>query len=148
MTLDLETRLLEVVKDAKITHAPDGLWLTASRLDLTPVAAALRDLSARLSTVTGIAIGDNETELIYHFVIGTTALNLKVNTQNNSMGSITPLFPAANWIEREIHDLYAVEFSGHPNLERFNRPPELAVGFFREPGGAAGKRLREEAEEK
>ncbi len=145
MALELETRLLEVAKDAKFTRAPDGLWLTSFTLDITNMAAALHDLGARLSTVTGVAIDDGETELIYHFVVGTTALNLKVHTQKNSMDSITPLFPAANWIEREIHDLYAVEFPGHPNLERFNRPPELPVGFFREPGGAAGKRLREEA---
>jgi NADH:ubiquinone oxidoreductase subunit C len=145
MTTELETRLLELARNAKITHATDDLWLDAPELDVTRMAVVLRDLGARLSTMTGIALDDGETELIYHYVVGKTALNLKVRTRGNSMASITPLVPAANWIEREIHDLYAVEFPGHPNLERFIRPAELPAGLFREPGGAAGKRLREQA---
>jgi NADH:ubiquinone oxidoreductase subunit C len=84
--------------------------------------------------------------LIYHFVLGSTALNIKVRTQKNTIPSITPITPSANWIEREIHDLYAVEFIGHPYLERFIRPPELSIGFFRETGGEAGKQRREQAQ--
>ncbi len=34
------------------------------------------------------------------------------------MPSITPVYPAANWFERECWDLYGVKFDGHPNLTR------------------------------
>ena len=52
------------------------------------------------------------------------------------------IWPAADWIEREITDLYKVEFTGHPHPERLIRPVQLEAGMFREPGGAAGKERR------
>jgi len=73
-------------------------------------------------------------------------VNIKVRTRGNSIPSVTPILPSANWIERETHDLYAVEFPGHPHLDRFIRPPEMPVGFFREKGGQAGKQQRELAQ--
>jgi NADH-quinone oxidoreductase subunit C len=37
---------------------------------------------------------------------------------NPRLASLTSLFPAANWMERETFDFYGILFEGHPNLKR------------------------------
>lgn len=39
--------------------------------------------------------------------------------------SLVPLWPGANWFEREAYDLYGIEFAGHPDLRRILLYPEF-----------------------
>ena len=105
--------------------------MTAPTLDVNAMGIMMRDLGARLATMTAVPLDGGETAIIYHYLAGRVAVNVKSETRNGAIPSIVPSTPAASRIEREIHDLYAVEFVGHPDLSRLIRPPALADGFFR-----------------
>jgi NADH-quinone oxidoreductase subunit C len=38
--------------------------------------------------------------------------------ENDIISSITSIFPSANWMEREVFDMYGIEFKDHPNLRK------------------------------
>jgi NADH-quinone oxidoreductase subunit C len=42
--------------------------------------------------------------------------------------SVVPLWSTANWLEREVYDLFGVEFKGHPDLRRIMMPENYAEG--------------------
>ncbi len=47
-----------------------------------------------------------------------------VAAQSATLPSIVPLWPNADWPEREIFDLFGIAFSGHPDLRRIQMPTE------------------------
>jgi NADH-quinone oxidoreductase subunit C len=47
-----------------------------------------------------------------------------VDSIDTSVDSITPMWPSANFYEREVWDLFGVRFHGHPNLRRIMMPDE------------------------
>jgi NADH-quinone oxidoreductase subunit C len=51
-------------------------------------------------------------------------LRVLVDEANPSVESITPVWPAANFYEREVFDLFGVRFEGHPNLRRIMMPDD------------------------
>ncbi|HLZ30246.1 MAG TPA: NADH-quinone oxidoreductase subunit C [Chloroflexota bacterium] len=64
-------------------------------------------------------------ELVYLFysLEAHTWLRLKTRT-DHAAPSITPLVPGANWYEREVFDLFGLDFQGHPNLKRLMLPDD------------------------
>ena len=131
MNFELENQLNRLPGAEPVQNCPDGLWMDAAELNVLALAELMKNIEARLTTISAVSIENGETEIIYHFAIGGQAINVKTRTK-------------ANWTERENYDLFGVNFTGHPNLKRLIRPPQLAEGFFRQPGGAAGKALRGE----
>lgn len=64
-------------------------------------------------------------EVVYNlFSIPTNErVRLKVKTAE-SVESVTSVWPAANWLEREVYDLFGITFAGHPDLRRLLLPPD------------------------
>jgi NADH:ubiquinone oxidoreductase subunit C len=136
---DYKSLIQALPNAATLVHQKDGYWMTAPKLDVLEMARRMKEWEARFSTITGAMLPGNETSVTYHYCLGTDIINIKVVTRENHLPSITPILPAAEWIEREIMDLFNVTFEGHPHPDRLLRPNQLEKGFFREPGGAAGK---------
>ena len=60
-------------------------------------------------------------DVVYHFLapVPNMRVRLKVTTDElTPVPSLSGLFPAADWYEREAYDLFGVIFSGHPDLRR------------------------------
>jgi len=78
-----------------------------------------KELNFRFIIATGL---DNVKafEITYHFSNDKTGLlaNIRVSIPKKKpeVESLTPLFVAADWIEREIHELLGIQFVNHPNM--------------------------------
>ena len=44
--------------------------------------------------------------------------------ENEAAPSVASVWPAANWLEREVYDMFGIVFEGHPNLKRLLLPEE------------------------
>ena len=51
-------------------------------------------------------------------------LRVLVDGESPAVDSITPVWPGANFYEREVFDLFGVRFEGHPNLRRIMMPDD------------------------
>jgi NADH-quinone oxidoreductase subunit C len=51
-------------------------------------------------------------------------LRVLLDDANPSVASITPVWPSANYYEREVFDLFGIRFEGHPNLRRIMMPDD------------------------
>jgi len=52
-------------------------------------------------------------------------LRVKVQAgENDPVPSVTSIWPAANWLEREVYDLFGVNFTGHPDRRRILMPED------------------------
>lgn len=65
-------------------------------------------------------------EVVYHLlsIPNKERVRLKVRLSSDApaLESVTPLWPAANFFEREVYDLFGVRFNGHPYLRRLLMP--------------------------
>ena len=68
----------------------------------------------------------SDTTLVYHLLSFErneyARLKVALHGDQPALPSITPIWPAANWYEREVWDMFGVAFEGHPHLERILMP--------------------------
>lgn len=80
-----------------------------------------KDLGARFNIASGID-ARYHIEILYHFTIEeinlSISLRVKLQKPKLEIDSLASVFEGANWIEREIHELFGIIFKGHPDLRR------------------------------
>ena len=77
----------------------------------------------QLTDIAGVDFPErlNRFDIVYHFLSFKNNVRIRVKTEiseNSAIQSITQIFPAANWFEREAFDMYGIQFTDHPDLRR------------------------------
>jgi len=105
-----------------------------AREDIEPVARALRDVPALdfalLAELTAVDYWPKEPryELVYLLVsiANRHRLRMKVRLPNDAarVATVAGIWPGANWLEREVWDLFGIAFDGHPDPRRLLMPED------------------------
>ena len=77
----------------------------------------------QLIDIAGVDYPENEKrfELVYLFLSHEHNFRIKVLIKfqiSQPINSLTKIFPSANWMEREVFDMYGIKFKNHPDLRR------------------------------
>ena len=121
--------------------AADGMpAIYVAREHLTEVAYALRDLPALqfsfAADITGVDFLPREPrfEVMFHLVslgvpgFGDTPKRLRVKVRvpgdDPRLPTISGVWKSMNWGEREVYDLFGIQFDGHPDLRRILMPED------------------------
>ena len=100
---------------------------------LAEVARYLRDApDARFDFLSDLTASDwpprpQRFDVIYNLysVALRHRVRIKVRTgENDAVPSMTGVWPSANWLEREVFDMFGIRFDGHPNLRRILMPDD------------------------
>ena len=123
--------------DARIVEATEFLGqlsVRVARESIVEVCAALRSDAETpfdfLSDLTCVHYPENfdaPFEIVYNLysISANTRVRLKVaTTDEEGVESVTQVWPTANWMEREVYDLFGVKFVGHPDLRRILLPDD------------------------
>ena len=108
--------------------------IVVAAADLIPCMEAVRD-DARLHldvlidlTAVDYLPRNPRFEVVYHLLNFDTSCRLRIKVPLNEGETVPSLFHhylSANWMEREVWDLYGIAFSGHPDLRRILLYPEF-----------------------
>jgi NADH:ubiquinone oxidoreductase subunit D/NADH:ubiquinone oxidoreductase subunit C len=128
MAIDLgaiEAAMNEALPGAVVER--EGDWLVVDPNQLTQVATLLRD-DMGFDFLANLTASDYADRLEVVYNVHSTrselhgpGLGLKVrlpDQANPRVASLTPIWKAANFQEREVWDMYGVQFEGHPHLKR------------------------------
>jgi NADH-quinone oxidoreductase subunit C len=111
------------------------LTLYLRRETLVPVCQVLRDdpdlRYELLSGVSGVHYPEDagrELHAVYHLLSLTHNRRLRLETtcpdEDPHLPSVVPVYPTANWHERETWDFFGIQFDGHPALTRIEMPDD------------------------
>ena len=121
--------LADLATDAKYDRAE--LTVTVTRDNILAAAKAVQQAGYNfLEDVTAVDWYPSEPrfQITYHILSHSLKerirLVARLNSDDAAIDSITPVWPSANFYEREVFDLFGVHIGGHPNLKRIMMPED------------------------
>ena len=127
--IDLEKKinseLTTKIKKTEIRH--DQLYITIDNEDLIDVTLHLKsNENTKFRQLIDITVVDypestQRFKVVYLFLSHEFNQRIILSyliSENEVIPSLTPIYPAANWMEREVFDMYGVKFKDHPDLRR------------------------------
>ena len=107
--------------------AHNELTVTVAASEIVPFVRFLRDdprlAFISLTDVCGVDWPERAKrfDVVYHFLSPRQNMRICVKAMTDEttpVPSITPIFPGADWFEREAYDFFGILFTGHPDLRR------------------------------
>ena len=127
--IDLEKKinseLTTKIKKTEIRH--EQLYINIDNEDLIDVTLFIKSNEntkfRQLMDVTVVDYPENAQRFIVVYLFLSHEFNQRIIlsyliNENEVIPSLTPIYPAANWMEREVFDMYGVKFKDHPDMRR------------------------------
>ena len=121
----INSELTTKIKDSKIRH--NQLYITINSEDLLDVVLLLKTNKntkfRQLIDITAADYPENQQRFKMIYLLLSHEFNQRIIlsyfiNENEPIFSLTKIFPSANWMEREIFDMYGIKFTDHPDLRR------------------------------
>ena len=121
----INSELTTKIQESKIKH--NQLYVTINPEDLLDVILLLKankNIKFRqLIDITAVDYPENQKRFKIVYLLLSHEFNQRIIlsyfiSENEKISSLTKIFPSANWMEREIFDMYGIKFNNHPDLRR------------------------------
>ena len=127
--IDLEKKinseLTTKIKKTEIRH--EQLYIYIDNIDLITVTLFIKSNEntkfRQLIDITVVDYPENPQRFKVVYLFLSHEFNQRIIlsyliSENEVIPSLTPIYPAANWMEREVFDMYGVKFKDHPDMRR------------------------------
>ena len=121
----INSELTTKINSSRINH--DQLEIEIDKESLLDVVIFLKKNNStkfrQLIDITAVDYIGNENRFKMIYLFLSHEYNLRVNitfsiNEKEIVNSLTKIFPSANWMEREVFDMYGTKFNDHPDLRR------------------------------
>ena len=121
----INSELATKVKTTKINH--NHIYINIENENLLEVVLFLKNNNKtkfkQLIDITAVDYPENERrfKLVYLFLSHEFNSRILIDffiNENEIVSSLTSIYPSANWMEREVFDMYGIKFKNHPDLRR------------------------------
>ncbi len=121
----INSELTTKINSSSIRH--EQIYININSSDIIEVISFLKTNNQtkfrQLIDITAVDYPENSKRFKLVYLLLSHEFNLRVIldsfiNENEIVPTLIPLFPSANWMEREVFDMYGIKFKDHPDLRR------------------------------